>query len=338
MDPNAGFLASRRDLRDPAHPPPEGGGITVPKKATAAKRFEHALSARFIDQLELLAAKGGWWADVLADPTLVVAVRGTSLNVYWRGQSLFQVRAGPSGPTATTHEKYLTDPELADQVPLVDGEFDVAKLLQRGLIRQYEGPGTLKKTKATSRLFSGTEKTGCHEIAVRNDTVIDVEVAFPGLVSLDDGGSARPAPRVDLASVEADGADARLVVWEAKAYANGELRAIDSRPPPVCRQIAIYRKYLADNREAVEHSFTRVAANFVALKAMGWKRPLSPLINEIASGKRRLTLGREPKVGLLIFGFNEAERVHDGWKKHLARLKAAVPDVQAKGDAKLFRI
>ena len=51
--------------------------------------FDHALNANFIALLATEAKKPGWWADVLADPKLIVALRGSYLNVYWRGQSLF---------------------------------------------------------------------------------------------------------------------------------------------------------------------------------------------------------------------------------------------------------
>jgi len=81
--------------------------------------FKHSISPDFIEQLKQEAAKGGWWTDVLADPKLIIALRGSSLNVYWRGQSLFLVREGSPGPTVTTHEKYLIDPKLAGQVPLI---------------------------------------------------------------------------------------------------------------------------------------------------------------------------------------------------------------------------
>lgn len=37
--------------------------------------FDHSLEPRFIAQLEAEAAKGGWWADVLADPKLFIALR-----------------------------------------------------------------------------------------------------------------------------------------------------------------------------------------------------------------------------------------------------------------------
>jgi hypothetical protein len=87
------------------------------------------------------AAKGGWWADVLADRTLFIALRGSYFNVYWRGQSLFLV-SNPLGLKATTHEKYLLDPALESQVPLTNGSFDIEGRLKVGFTRRYEGPAS----------------------------------------------------------------------------------------------------------------------------------------------------------------------------------------------------
>lgn len=44
--------------------------------------FDRALSAAFIAKLAAEARRDGWWADVLADPKLIVALRGNYLNVY----------------------------------------------------------------------------------------------------------------------------------------------------------------------------------------------------------------------------------------------------------------
>jgi len=192
--------------------------------------------------------------------------------------------------------------------------------------------------KDAASYFSGTEKTGCHEIAVRNSNMIDVKITFPGKVSLDDGSDDKQGPRVDIASVEPYGDDqARLVFWEAKAFGNGELRAAGD-DVPVCHQIEVYQKYLSDHSGAIAEDYTRVAENLVAVQKMGWVRSLSPLIEDIGLGRRRLTLGHEPKVGLIIFGFDVGQRDHSGWKKHLQRLKEKISDVRAAGDAKKIRI
>ena len=240
--------------------------------------FDHALGPAFIAKLAVEAEMQGWWSDVLRDPKLLIALRGSYLNVYWRGQSLFcaswqkpddeaAASCVKSGVKATTHEKYLVDPELASQVSLTDRVFDIASLADKGFIRCYEGPLTLAKMKKAAGLFSGFEKTGCHEIAVRNSAVIDVEIAFPAKVSLDDGRKDKQAPRIDLVTLKSYADEARLVFWEAKHYSNKELRA-ESRPPAVLRQVKIYKKYLSENRKAIEHSHQKVAENLVSISNM----------------------------------------------------------------------
>lgn len=300
--------------------------------------FDHALQKAFVDALRREAERNSWWRDVMNDASLVIALRGRSLNVYWRGQALFTVTCPHGELRVTTHEKYLLDPALAGQVPLMaDGTFDTAALLQHALVSRYEGPATLSKLKTAAGLFAGEEKRGCHEIAVRNPSVLDVEIAFPGKHTFE-GGRTATAPRIDFAAVEADGADVRLVFWEAKTYANAELRALADEPAPVCRQIDDYRIVLEAQREAVEASFTKVAENLVAFKAMGWARQLSPLIEAVGAGKAKLHLGPAPQVNLVVFGFDAGQRDDQRWKAHLGDLKERIGNVRPVGDATQIRI
>jgi hypothetical protein len=302
-----------------------------------ASSFDRALNDDFIKQLQAEAGRGGWWADVLADDQLIIGLRRTYLNVYWRGQSLFRVESASSGLRVTTHAKYLVDPALASQVTLTDRDFGLAILAGKGFIPRYEGPRTIEKMKQAAGLHSGLEKTGCHEIAVRNDGFIDCEIAFPGKVPHPAGGDDKQAPRIDIAAVERSGKDARLVFWEAKDYGNGELRAKNGRAA-VLRQMGFYRDYLTKHRQAIELTYTAMAKNLASLRDMGWKRALSPVIADVASGKRTLTLGAEPVVGLVIFGFDSAQRDHAGWKTHHDRLKQAIVHVCSAGDAENLRL
>lgn len=298
--------------------------------------FERAIDGTFIECLARESERGGWWADVLKDPNLTIAPRGKTLNVYWLGQAIFNVSCPGGDLRVSTHEKYLIDPELAGQVPLVDGQFETTAMLQRALVRTYEGPTTLAKIKKAASSYAGDEKKGCHLIAMRNANVIDVEIAFPGKLVLEDG-TEKSAPRVDLASVVEDAGDVRLVFWEAKTYGNGELRAAKDMPAPVVEQIAFYKSALASHRPDIETSYRKVAKNLVAFQRMGWVRHLSPLIEEVGRGDRALVLGSEPKVGLLVFGFDRGQRDDRGWKDHLAKLtgkeKAGI-EVKAAGDPK----
>ena len=299
-------------------------------------RFEHGLPESIIKRLAAEAKKSGWWADVLADKDLIIATRGDSLNVYFRGQSIFRVAESSAGLTVTTHEKYLLDPTLRSQVPLAaDGSFQIEQLIDRGFIRRYEGSETLRKLKKASERFSGLEKAGCHEIAVRNGSVVDCEIAFPGFVDANDD-SETDSGRIDFACFQEFDDDVRLVFWEAKHYSNKELRA-DLRTDalaPVCDQIQRYKKFVASHRKQITESFTRVATNLVCFSEMGWQRKLPEFVVAVANGSRRLVLGDDPQVGLLIFGFDEAQRESDRWKKHMSRLKCNINPVHAVGVAK----
>ena len=295
--------------------------------------FDHALSAPFIDALRREADRDGWWRDVLRDPDLVIAPRGKYLNVYWRGQALFTVSCPHGELAVTTHEKYLLDPALKEQVALSpDGSFDIDALMRRALVRRYEGPSTLAKLKTASGLFADKEKVGCHAVAINNPGVIDVEVTFPGKHAFPDGHT-RTAPRVDLAAFEPDGSDGRLVFWEAKAYDNPDLRAKAEALPAVCQQIEDYRTVLAGKRAEVEDSYVRVAANLVACKGMGWARELSPLVAAVASGEAKLRLGDQPRVGLLVFGYDGGQRDDPRWQAHRAKLNAVVNPTRLNGVA-----
>lgn len=186
-------------------------------------------------------------------------------------------------------------------------------------------------------MLADAEKAGCHELAVRNPSVIDVEVAFPGKYVFDD--KATSAPRVDLAAVEADGRDARLVFWEAKTYENGELRALDEKTPAkVCGQVKRYRQILAEHRATVEESYFRVAANLVAFKALGWVRTLSDTIEVVGKGEAKLRLHDEPAVGLVVFGFDAGQRDEKRWMGHRDKLKKSIERVKLMGDAKQVRL
>ena len=114
-----------------------------------------------------------------------------------------------------------------------------------------------------------------------------------------------------------------------------------SGKPAVCEQIEKYRTFLAkpEHRDRILSSYTKVIKNMVTLRDMGRKRKLSSLFDAVAAGKSLVTDDR-PKVGLLIFGFKQADKKDPTWREHLRVLRErlstpgdpkAVVDV---GDAK----
>ena len=89
--------------------------------------FKHGLDPDFMKKLEAVSKAGGWFADVLADPDLILGIRNNYMNVYWHGCSLFKIEwNGKTNPLKfSTHPKYLIDPGLS-KVVLFDGSaFDV---------------------------------------------------------------------------------------------------------------------------------------------------------------------------------------------------------------------
>ena len=64
-----------------------------------------------------------------------------------------------------------------------------------------------------------------------------------------------------------------LVFWEAKTFANPELRAKPGLTPKVIEQILGYRTALALHRDAILESYRQVASNLMRIAAMsGGKR------------------------------------------------------------------
>jgi hypothetical protein len=72
---------------------------------------------------------------------------------------------------------------------------------------------TVKQLVASAETYSGEEKRGVHEIAKRNSSVIDLEIAF---TKTGEEGK-RSSPRIDLGALQVVGeGDASLTFYEAK--------------------------------------------------------------------------------------------------------------------------
>lgn len=293
------------------------------------KSFDRSLSPEFREKL-IAAAASGWWRDVLDDETLIVALRGGYLNVYWKGQSIFKVEPAAVGLKATTHEKYLLDPGLSRQVRFDGNAFDTGELERKAFLRVY-GQGSLARMKRAAEIYSGEEKSGCHLIALANPNVIDVEVAIPGSVEKGDAGAEVVSPRIDILALERFGdAFARLVFWEAKAFKNPELgSARSAAPPPVLSQITSYSTILKTYRSDIETSYTRLCRDLCAIRAAGGK-DCDPLVHEVAVGKRAITLGTTPQVNLLVFGFDAGQKAHPDWQTHSKTLRDALATRQSR--------
>lgn len=306
-----------------------------------ATTFDRSISDGFVEALREAASEEGWWSDVLRDHKLLIAVRDEYLNVYWRGQSLFRVERDGEKLIATTHPKYLINPDLKDGIKLSESNYDLSNLLDQAFLRTPD----INKMKRAANAFAGEEKRGVHNIVQRNNHVVDVEVALPGAVTLlqdasDDNAkspSERKNPRVDVAALQSgDDGSIRIVFWEAKCYKNKELRARDRDAIKVCDQIEIYKAWLRDHRSEIEESYRKVADNMVALAQLRGVSPHNHLL-AIKNDPRLLTLGDQPQVGLIVFGFDTPQRDWAEWKQYVQIFQSRFPFI-AVGDAKNIRL
>ncbi len=292
-------------------------------------QFNRGLKDEFINLLHAEGKKPGWWRDVLDDKTLLIGVREDYLNVYWQGQALFTVRQVANTLRVTTHEKYLLNPDLDGQVTLADGMFEVESLRAKGFMPQFEAGKTLPKMKGAAQRFAGSEKKGCHVIAERNAIVIDFEVGLPIDTNGDGEGN-----RIDFACFEERDEAVRLTFWEAKHFANPELRA-KSGDALVVHQVERYGNWITAHRAETENSYRRVAKNLAEIKKMGWKRILHPSVEAVAAGKP-LSLGDVPPVSLVIFGFDQDQRDGKVWTGHRKKLETRIKRMVSIGNAKTF--
>ena len=296
--------------------------------------FKRGLSDNFMAALAALALKPGWWQDVLADASLIIGIRDEQLDVYWNGQALFHADFKGKRVNVNTHVKYLLDPDRSDRVALnEDGTFHE---VSTPMLASYAS-GTLSKLKRAADLFSGMEKQGVHAIAQANENIIDVEIRLDATgLGLD---TKRKQPRIDIAALEQRSKGVELVFWEAKLFANKELRG--SETAPVVGQIKEYKLVLEARQKKVLDSYCRVANNLVGIAKMsGGARQVGPAIRAVASGEKlRMSI---PDVGLVIFGFDDDQKAEDGiGHKHFEKLigQLGARSVRACGKAdglKLF--
>jgi hypothetical protein len=285
----------------------------------------------FLESLERLAQQESWWHDVVADPSLIIAVRNEYLNVYWQGQSIFKVTFFDGQVSASTHPKYLLDPDISGQVSLTGSKFDLEKFETEMFVRSYEPGKTLAKFKKAAGLYSGLEKKGVHAIAMSNPSLIDVEIALRANELTDVG----TLPRIDLAVFEPSENGVNLVFWEAKTFSNPEVRS-----DAIVGQIKKYQAVVAAARSQIEDSYKCVARNLVRLSGMGCgHRQLSDGIRAVASDRSSLVVS-EANIGLIVYGFDADQRDNRGkllrnkLAADLAELKINDGRIKFKGDPK----
>jgi hypothetical protein len=307
----------------------------------------HGVTDAFLDHLDQLARQdgGSWWQDVLKRDDVFLAVRRNSLNVYYRGGSIFRIDDNGDGTVSPkTHVKYLVRQQQA-LAELVDGEFR-----PNGIgWTHYVGPETLRDMIRAASDLAGAEKTGLHPLIMGSPAVIDVEIALGRAQEGKANGStpddtARPTnrnlDRLDVATLERQSTDIAVVFHEAKHFTNAALRA-RSGSPAVVNQLRRYRSTLIHHTPALIARYQAACRAIVRLDAMrhhvrlgaGASEPLppDPMVQEVATGNAVLTIDPNPR--LIVFGF-DADQKKGQLQIILSTLKNADPSlaVYAAGD------
>jgi hypothetical protein len=276
-------------------------------------KFERGLPEALIASLGDLGKQSSqnWWKDVLANKDLHIAIRGGYLNVYAKGQSVFKVGDGSSSglgkdgkPHIELHYKYLLKPKLPSSKDYVrfDGHsffMDGQPLLPASIVQTSFVPSeTVKQLVASAETYSGEEKRGVHEIAKRNSSVIDLEIAFTK--TGEDGK--RSSPRIDLGALQVVGeGDACLTFYEAKLASDVRLRD-GSKGIEVVRQMKSYDEFVETNEKDICRAYFNVCRTFKELKEAGSPVQITQVIDDVAMSRKRLVV--DPKVKLLIFGYD----------------------------------
>jgi len=282
-----------------------------------------------MEKLKSLAEQGGWFSDVLGDRDLILGIRDNYVNVYWRGQSLFRI-SGRNGPlSVTTHPKYLIDPRLSKSVSFDGRAFEVGE--HKALTTKYDGE-TLGRMKRAAGLYALDEKKGVHAVVRANPNVIDMEVAFNCEAEEENESH---TPRIDLACFEKLDGEIRLCFWEAKLYRNDELFANGDTDAAVVEQIKTYRDLIEKHRQEIVDSYRLVACNLAEMASWAPVRKPGALVEQIA-GDPAVPIDAGPFVGLIVYGFDAAQRDSLRWKTHKAKLTGF--PVVAAGDAKNIKL
>jgi len=300
----------------------------------------YGVSDAFLDNLNKLALQdSSWWRDVLTRDDVFIAVRNKSLDVYYRGASIFQIRDVGNGTVKpNTHIKYLVRQQEARVELNPDNKFDLS---ENGEVawNYYEGRETLNDMLGAARSLAGLEKSGLHPLIVGSDNVIDVEVALRtaqselGQTPPDQDGdqttkSYNSLDRLDAATLEERGDDIYVVFHEAKHFSNPELAAKPGNAPKIIDQIRRYRSTIQHHEASLTDRYRSVCRILERLNAMRQQVRKSPDHNPLVhqAAQKDVRLGIDPNPRLIVFGFDADQR--DGrWTAYLENIAEAEPSL-----------
>jgi hypothetical protein len=308
----------------PVRPDPDPEKLRKMRSKNAmAETLQRGLSPDFVSALSTAYDKSPWWKAIVDDRELFVTPRKTCVCVYYRGNRLLKLSLKDRRLVGEIHYKYLLNPDLK---PAYRNVTD-------GKVGSLDGMGAfvsdfsnIKLLKRASKPYAGNEKYGVSKIIAENLNIIDAEVAFsdsghsaeddddPPEETVDD--KSHHSPRIDFVAVQADGKRLKLVFFEAKYFTNHELKS--GGDPRVFEQIAKYekllKKYEKENdigKAYKQHCEDMLRSNCVP---QGSKR--RQYLKMVSTGE--VIVNTKPH--LVVFGFDDDQRMGPAWKKHKEKL------------------
>lgn len=288
-------------------------------------QFKRGISTALIDRLNAEYRAGGWWTAIAKDPDLFIAIRQDYINVYLNGNSLLKLWLKDDELVGETHYKYLLIPEASrPYVKVIGGQARIESHADLFLPDLTD----LQALKRAANIYSGEEKRGVHQIVMGNPNVIDVEIAF-GAENEKTGGIT--ANRIDFAALRRQTSGLEIVFYEAKQFANKELRA-SGEAVPVFDQLQRYESFLRNEQQALIDSYRTVCGNLLALEGV---KDRYACVQAMARDLAPLAVQGE--VRLVVFGFDNDQKNGTNWFKHWEKLdKKLGCNLLLKGDTKDF--
>jgi hypothetical protein len=291
--------------------------------------FEKGINDEFVRALK------GWehWKDVIDDNGLFVAIRREYINIYFQGCSIFRISHRNGELIPETHYKYLVSPNVVNPyISWKGGRPQVEDRVSEILINRFD----LASLKKSARWYAEAEKVGLHQILKSNRNVIDVEITLSheseeeAPVEDQTRKVRRVADRIDFAAMQKRDGKPCVVFFEAKRFDNNELKS-KKGDPRVFGQIRRYEKFIRDNASAIGASYRRVCQNLLDLAP----DRAHDAVKRVAESPEQLLV--DSNLRLVVFGFDDDQRVGKVWKRHRAKLYNHFNDrLLLKGSASEF--
>ena len=250
-------------------------------------KFERHAGENLIEGL----MKEPLWKKLKADcikGDVYLAIRKDYISFYYKGGSLFKFK-----DSFSTHIKYAnvidTNEDDSSKDYIRENELESIKKI-KNFTAGYD------RIKDMCELYSGLEAKGISNLYQENSYlhgksifVLDIEIAFKK--------GDKKQDRIDVLLYNNDSQELRFV--EAKLFSNDELWSTDT--PPVIKQIEKYEEQIKNHEGELIKQYGRYIDELYLIFGIKLNPP------------RKL----DPKISLLVFGFDDAQKRSDRFKKLL---------------------